>query len=116
MSPIGGSIGADLPPPALTERTLEQLNWRGSPKHIIIIVQENRSFDHYFGTFPGADGFPMRQGRINVCIPDPILETCSRPYHTSSQLQQGGPHAQRHSREDVNNGRMDGFIEAAVDA
>ncbi len=26
--------------------------------HVIVIVQENRSFDHYFGTFPGADGFP----------------------------------------------------------
>ena len=26
--------------------------------HLIIVVQENRSFDHYFGTFPGADGLP----------------------------------------------------------
>ena len=26
--------------------------------HVIFIVQENRSFDHYFGTFPGADGIP----------------------------------------------------------
>src|SRR5947208_9328988 len=27
-------------------------------KHVIIIMQENRSFDEYFGTFPGADGIP----------------------------------------------------------
>src|SRR3989304_6313120 len=27
--------------------------------HLIFIVQENRSFDHYFGTFPGADGLPF---------------------------------------------------------
>lgn len=27
-------------------------------KHVIIIMQENRSFDHYFGTFPGANGIP----------------------------------------------------------
>ena len=27
-------------------------------RHIVIITQENRSFDSYFGTFPGADGFP----------------------------------------------------------
>ena len=26
--------------------------------HVIVVVQENRSFDHYFGTFPGADGLP----------------------------------------------------------
>src|SRR5262249_10990505 len=24
--------------------------------HIVFIVKENRTFDHYFGTFPGADG------------------------------------------------------------
>ena len=27
-------------------------------KHIIVIEQENRSFDSYFGTYPGADGIP----------------------------------------------------------
>ncbi|HYM23079.1 MAG TPA: alkaline phosphatase family protein, partial [Vicinamibacterales bacterium] len=31
----------------------------GMIKHIVIVMQENRSFDHYFGTFPGADGIPM---------------------------------------------------------
>ena len=34
--------------------------------HLIFIVQENRSFDHYFGTFPGADGIPDgRPGRAD---------------------------------------------------
>ena len=27
-------------------------------QHLVFIVQENRSFDHLFGTFPGADGLP----------------------------------------------------------
>ena len=31
-------------------------------KHVIIIMQENRSFDSYFGTYPGADGIPTRNG------------------------------------------------------
>ncbi len=31
-------------------------------KHVIVIQQENRSFDSYFGTFPGADGIPMKNG------------------------------------------------------
>src|SRR5215471_15153978 len=35
-------------------------------KHVIIIVQENRSFDSYFGTFPGADGIPMKGGKPAV--------------------------------------------------
>jgi phospholipase C len=84
-------------------------------KHLIFIVQENRSFDHYFGTFPGAEGFPMRDGRPAVCVPDPILARCVPPYHTSSQLQQGGPHGETASGVDVNGGRMDGFIRAAID-
>ena len=25
-------------------------------RHVVIIMQENRSFDSYFGTYPGADG------------------------------------------------------------
>ena len=35
-------------------------------KHVVIIMQENRSFDSYFGTYPGADGIPA-----GVCVPDP---------------------------------------------
>ena len=61
--------------------------------HLIFIVQENRSFDHYFGTFPGANGFPTNaQGKIDVCIPNPFLGHCSRPHHTASIDQVGGPH------------------------
>src|SRR3982074_10183 len=31
----------------------------GTPlRNIVVLMQENRSFDHYFGLFPGADGPP----------------------------------------------------------
>ena len=108
-SPAGPSPS---PGPELTK--LEQA--RLHLKHLVFIVQENRSFDHYFGTFPGANGFPMRNGRPSVCVPDPIAHACVRPYHTSEQLQEGGPHAQRHSELDVNGGRMDGFVRTVVDS
>ena len=106
-SPAGPSPG-----PELTKLEQAQLHL----KHLVFIVQENRSFDHYFGTFPGANGFPMRNGRPSVCVPDPIAHACVRPYHTSEQLQEGGPHAQRHSELDVNGGRMDGFVRTVVDS
>ncbi len=85
-------------------------------RHVIFIVQENRSFDHYFGTYPGADGIPMKNGVPTVCVPDPVLRRCVRPYHSTSLLQQGGPHAQRHSIADVDGGKMDGFIRMAIDS
>jgi phospholipase C len=82
--------------------------------HLIFIVQENRSFDHYFGTFPGAKGFPRkRNGSINVCIPDPLLRRCARPYHSSEIDQEGGPHGFRAADADVNGGRMNGFVKVA---
>jgi phospholipase C len=31
-------------------------------RHVVVIMMENRSFDSYFGTFPGADGIPMQNG------------------------------------------------------
>ncbi len=84
-------------------------------KHVIIIVQENRSFDHYFGTFPGADGIPMRpDGTPKPCVPDPVLRHCVRPYHSTSQYAQGGPHDYRASAADVDAGKMDGFVRTAI--
>jgi phospholipase C len=38
-------------------------------KHLIFIVQENRSFDHYFGTYPGADGIPRKL----PCLPSHVV-------------------------------------------
>src|SRR5690349_12468770 len=29
-------------------------------RHVIVIMEENRSFDSFFGTYPGADGIPRK--------------------------------------------------------
>src|SRR5436309_1993941 len=83
-------------------------------QHVIFVVQENRSFDHYFGTFPGANGIPMKGGKPSVCIPDPVLGTCVRPFHEPALINQGGPHDLSHSAIDVNGGAMDGFVRAVA--
>ena len=62
-------------------------------KHVIIIMQENRSFDSYFGTYPGADGIPMSNGVPTVCVPNPA-GGCDRPYHDTSDINGGGPHGE----------------------
>jgi len=112
-----GSTTPTRPPsPSPTEQLTKLQQAQDHIKHLIFIVQENRSFDHYFGTYPGADGFPMKNGRPNVCVPDPILGHCVAPYHSSNQLQEGGPHAQRHSIADVDGGKMDGFIRMVIDS
>ena len=79
-------------------------------KHVIIIMQENRAFDEYFGTYPGADGIPMKDGVPTVCVPDPETGQCVRPYHDPNDINYGGPHSQYESEADINGGKMDGFI------
>jgi phospholipase C len=79
-------------------------------QHVVIIMQENRSFDSYFGTFPGADGIPMKDGVPTVCVPDPQAHTCVKPYHDPADINMGGPHYQIDAQGDIDGGKMDGFI------
>jgi phospholipase C len=79
-------------------------------QHVVVIMQENRSFDSYFGTFPGADGIPRdRTGQFSVCVPDGT-GACVRPYHDYNLSNGEGPHNQADTVADINGGRMDGFF------
>ena len=73
-------------------------------RHVVVIMQENRSFDSYFGTYPGADGIPMRNGVPTVCVPDPQHGGCQRPYHDPRDLNGGGPHGQSSATADIDGG------------
>ena len=79
-------------------------------QHVVVIMQENRSFDTYFGTYPGADGIPMKNGVPTVCINNPATNQCVRPYHDAQDLNHGGPHGQVNATSDIDGGKMDGFI------
>ncbi len=73
-------------------------------------MQENRSFDSYFGTYPGADGIPSQNGKFTVCVPDPSKGTCVYPAYNPSDKNFGGPHASLAALADIDGGKMDGFI------
>ena len=60
LTGLGGGIDALLSDPALAAPARH-----GSLKdieHVIFLIQENRSFDHYFGTLRGVNGFGARRG------------------------------------------------------
>jgi phospholipase C len=82
-------------------------------RHVVVIMQENRSFDSFFGTYPGADGIPMSNGVPTVCLPDPRHHRCDRPYHNRSPRNGGGPHGHADAMADVDGGKMDGFVARA---
>jgi phospholipase C len=79
-------------------------------QHVVVIMQENRSFDSYFGLYPGADGIPMQNGVPTVCVNDPKTGQCVKPYHDTADLNRGGPHSQVNAIADIDSGKMDGFI------
>ncbi|HET6878345.1 MAG TPA: alkaline phosphatase family protein, partial [Jatrophihabitans sp.] len=82
-------------------------------KHIVIIMQENRSFDSYFGTYPGADGIPMRNGVPTVCAPNPKTGNCDQPYLDNADKNYGGGHSHADVLADIDGGKMDGFVKVA---
>ena len=82
-------------------------------RHVVVIMQENRSFDSYFGTYPGADGLPRRNGHFTVCVPDPRTRFCVYPFHDARDRNAGGPHEHIDAVRDVHGGKMDGFIREA---
>jgi len=81
-------------------------------RHVVVVMQENRSFDSYFGTYPGADGIPMIAGRPSVCVPDP-KGGCQRPFHDTANVNRGGPHGHVSAVADIDGGKMDGFVTQA---
>ena len=80
-------------------------------RHVVIVMQENRSFDSYFGTYPGADGIPGLAGNPGTipCNPDPRTHECVKPYHDTSDRNAGGPHDTINAVRDIHGGKMDGF-------
>ncbi len=80
----------------------------GKIEHVVVLMQENHTFDNYFGTFPGADGPPP-----GTCMPvDPGVKggKCVRPYHLDSTRTVDLHHGTDTARAAYNGGRMDGFV------
>jgi phospholipase C len=77
-------------------------------------MEENRSFDSFFGTYPHADGIPMKHGVPRVCVPNGVGQ-CVKPFlDPNGADDSGGAHGPFAGQEDVDGGRMDGFIRISV--
>jgi phospholipase C len=99
------NAGAISTPVSITVQTPRAALGIHNIKHVVIIMQENRSFDNYFGTYPGADGIPA-----GVCEPDPAHGGCVKPFLDHSDKNIGGPHANQNAIPDIDHGAMDGFV------
>ena len=76
---VGGALTASMNP-AFAAQPAGDSDGIHKIKHVVVIMQENRSFDHYFGTYPGAEGLPTKDGKFTICIPDPAKGSCAEPF------------------------------------
>jgi len=96
-----GSGTAITPPSASGSSALSQSVPAHASKisHIVLIVQENRSFDNLFATFPGADGATSGKTHDGKIVP--------LAKHTLASLDIS--HDSRTYTTDYDGGKMDGF-------
>jgi phospholipase C len=130
--------------PASVRRALASGPARGSGrlsdiKHVVILMQENRSFDHYFGTLPGVRGFSdpnaikLPTGQPVWYQPIPTTPPPTNPTEytnpdgyllpfrlntitTSAQSIPSTSHAWHYQHTSWDNGAMDGFVTAHLAA
>lgn len=84
----------------------------GGPKdspidHIVVVLQENHTFDNYFGTYPGADG-TLGKG---IALPSaPGGPPVAAPTHSVTLTPADLSHNWKSAHADYDAGKMDGFV------
>jgi phospholipase C len=75
--------------PAIADEASAAAKTEGIQKiqHVVVIMQENRSLDTYFGTYPGANGIPA-----GICLPNKAKSKCVKPFYDPETVNLGGPH------------------------
>ncbi|SES48737.1 phospholipase C [Streptomyces sp. yr375] len=124
---LGAAAALSLLPPSVQQAVAAEPPRRGSLaeiEHVVLLMQENRSFDHYFGTLAGVRGFAdpealtLASGRSVFHQPDAqnpkgYLLPFHLDTHTSSaQAIPSTSHAWSVQHEAWNGGRMDNWLPA----
>lgn len=86
-------------------------------EHVVIFMQENRSFDHYYGTLRGVRGFNDPTA-ITLPTSKPVYYQPSSgntdgyvlPYRVGDQFMSGTPHGWSDGHNAWNNGRNDQWV------
>jgi phospholipase C len=80
-------------------------------KHVVMVMQDNHSFDNYFGTYPGADGIPA-----GVCQPLELTRStttgCVKPFRLGTTTPEDLGQGVGVQKRQYDGGRMDGFVAA----
>ncbi|GAC1438907.1 MAG: phospholipase C [Solirubrobacteraceae bacterium] len=121
------ALGA-LDPAELVQRAMATAPAGGARlqdiEHVVFFIQENRSFDHYFGTFHGVDGFADPRAMAGVFAqpgyPVPGFGGRLYPFHLDSydrgECTNDITHDWGPQHRSFNNGAMDGWVTEHIKA
>jgi phospholipase C len=103
--PRAGSTGSSASREATTRTTPAGLS---AIKSVVVVLQENHTFDNYFGTYPGAEGTAGK----TFCLPQTQGSTtpCVAPFHDPSLTPVDMSHNWSTGHKDYDGGKMDGFV------
>ena len=126
----GGAVMSSLLPPNVRDALAAgpRSGSLSDIEHVVIHMQENRSFDHYFGTLAGVRGFgdpdalTLSTGKSVFYQPDTsnpdgyLLPWHLDTKHTSSQAIPSTSHAWAVQHQARNEGKMDSWLPAHLEA
>jgi phospholipase C len=95
-----GNLGLGRPHDATASERFHRPPGMTKIKHVVFIIKENRTFDNYFGTFPGADG--ATAGTISTGETIPLGRTPDRTPHDIG-------HSFQNAITAINGGQMNQF-------
>jgi phospholipase C len=108
----GLTVGSNVPPGSTACSKLTDI------EHVVIFIQENRSFDHYFGSYRGVRGFADQSAAFEQADPanttnPPVGKLL--PFHLDTSMTNAActhdiTHAWVPQHQSWNNGAMDGFV------
>ena len=81
-------------------------------QHLVVLMQENHTFDNYFGTYPGANG--IKADAKMPLNPKDLSAGYVTPWHVGTYATTDLSHSAATFRDQFNGGKMDGFVSALV--
>src|SRR5579864_8649401 len=116
LSGCGGHSMPSTTPPPTTCAKVNDID------HVVILMQENRSFDHYFGSYRGVRGFADQSAAFQQ--PDPANTTISPvgkllPFRLDTTKANAActpdiSHDWVPQHQSWDNGAMDGFVSSRL--
>jgi len=79
-------------------------------EHFIVVMQQNHTFDNYFGTYPGANGLPK-----DICVPVSLSNdkaSCVAPFKITNEPISDLSHSDAIFSKQFQDGKMNGFVDS----